>query len=75
MSETMITMPIDRYAELLDIETRVDVLVDMLKKDKCMQIPDILTILGHKREAKELAERKENKLTTFEEVLESEAND
>lgn len=44
-----VTIPRERYDELLDIETRVDVIVDTIASDDYVSIGSILRILGTKR--------------------------
>lgn len=43
--DLMVTMPIVRYEQLLDIETRVDVTVERITNDEYCKIEDILRIL------------------------------
>lgn len=42
----MVTIPIFRYEQLLDTETRVDVAVERMTNDEYCRIEDILRILG-----------------------------
>lgn len=42
----VVVIPIQRYSELLDIETRVDVAVERITHDACITTEDILWILG-----------------------------
>lgn len=44
--DLMVTMPIARYEQLLDIETRVDVAVERMTNEEYCKIEDILRILG-----------------------------
>lgn len=48
MGESVI-IPRERYDELLDIETRVNVIVDMISNDDYLCVSSILSILGTKR--------------------------
>ena len=66
MAEETVTISQARYEELLDDETRIDVLCDMLVK-KDLEVEDIFSILGEShliekykaRYDKEKAEREE----------------
>lgn len=42
----MVSIPMVRYEQLLDIETRVDVVVERISHDKFLKTEDILWILG-----------------------------
>lgn len=52
----------ERYEELLDIETRVHVLIDKVKNDKFILSKDVCMILGYKNLANEIAEKERKKL-------------
>ena len=41
-----VTIPVQRYNELLDIETRVDVLIERYAHTDCVRKEDVLWILG-----------------------------
>lgn len=41
-----VSIPLDRYEELLDLETRVNVVVERLKHSGFFEIKDLLWILG-----------------------------
>lgn len=41
-----VTIPISRYEQLLDTETRVDVAVERMTNDEYCKIEDVLRILG-----------------------------
>lgn len=41
-----VTIPQNRYDQLLDIETRVDVAVERMMNDKYCNLEDVLRILG-----------------------------
>lgn len=58
----------DTYDRLIDIETRVDVLVDLLAADKCVDAELALRILGTElavMTANEIKAEKERKYETF----------
>ena len=65
-----VTIPRDRYDELLDIETRVSVVVEMIARNDYISTSNILRILGSEYAidaAKEIEKKTRN--LTFEEVL------
>lgn len=45
-TDLMVTIPIFRYEQLLDAETRVDVAVERMTNDEHCRIEDVLRILG-----------------------------
>lgn len=65
-----VVIPRDRYDELLDIETRVDVVVDMIARNDYVSMSNVLRILGSEY-ALDTAREIEKKMSnlTFEEVL------
>lgn len=44
--DNSVTISIERYNELLDIETRVDVVVDMIARNDYVSMSNVLRILG-----------------------------
>lgn len=48
-----------RYEALLDIETRVDVLLNKAKADKYISLVDMCRILGDELEAKKIEEERD----------------
>ena len=70
MNEFKMT-PTERFLELLNIETRVDILVDMLGRDEFVSKETILRIIGTEKSI-EIADRihKKDKEMSFEEMLE-----
>lgn len=48
-----------RYEALLDIETRVDVLLSKAKADKYISLVDMCRILGDELEAKKIEEERD----------------
>lgn len=46
MNNIVVTIPIQRYEQLLDIETRANVLVDMICSEKAIRTTSILRILA-----------------------------
>lgn len=63
--------PTERFLELLNIETRVNVLVDIIDKEEFVSKETILRILGTEK-AIEVADRihRKDKEMSFEEMLE-----
>lgn len=41
-----VAIPRDRYEELIDMETRADVLISMARKEKYIDVDTLLIILG-----------------------------
>lgn len=62
MEYPTVTISQDRYEQLQDTETRVNVVVEMLMNDSILLGEDILLYLGFEKAAKEYKERQEEKL-------------
>lgn len=43
---SVVVIPLSRYEELLDLETRVNVIVERINHDKIMDIESLLWMLG-----------------------------
>ena len=56
MDDSRITITTERFSELIKIETRVDILVDILGRDEFVSKETILRILGTEK-AIEVADR------------------
>ena len=71
MYDAMITIQVKRFLELIKIETRVDILVDMIERDEFVSKEEILRIIGTEK-AIEVADRirRKDKEMYFEEMLE-----
>ena len=70
MDDSMITIQVERFLELIKIETRVDILVDMLERDEFVSKEEILRIIGTEK-AIEVADRiHEKDKELFKEMLE-----
>lgn len=41
-----VTIPRDRYEELIDMETRADVIISIVRKEKYIDVDTLLIILG-----------------------------
>ena len=70
MGDAMITINVKRFLELIKIETRADVLVDMIERDEFVSKETILRILGTEK-AIEVADRirRKDKEMSFEDIL------
>ena len=70
MDDSRITITTERFSELIKIETRVDILVDMLGQDEFISKETILRILGTEK-AIEVADRihRKDKEMSFKEML------
>ena len=71
MDDSRITITTERFSEFIKIETRVDILVDMIERDEFVSKEEILRIIGTEK-AIEVADRihKKDKEMSFEEMLE-----
>ena len=71
MDDSRITITTERFLELIKIETRVDILVDMIERDEFVSKETILRIIGTEKaiEAADLIRRKDKEMS-FEEMLE-----
>ena len=71
MGDAMITIQVKRFLELIKIETRVDILVEMLGRDEFVSKETILRIIGTEK-AIEVADRinKKDKEMSFDEMSE-----
>ena len=60
MEERTVTIDAERYEELIDTETRVSVARDMIIRDRCIRLTDLLYILGYRGDAEKIdTEQKE----------------
>ena len=71
MDDSRITITTERFLELIKIETRVDILVDMIERDEFVSKETILRIIGTEKaiEAADRIRRKDKEMS-FEEMLE-----
>lgn len=53
MDEAVITITISEYKKMVQLETRVDVLISHIAKDNYISVEDIYNILGRLNEYKE----------------------
>ena len=70
MDDSRITITTERFSELIKIETRVDILVDMIGRDEFVSKETILRIIGTEK-AIEVADRihRKDKEMSFKEML------
>lgn len=66
-----VTIQQNRYEQLLDLETRVDVAVERMANDEYCKIEDVLRILGTKLALQRADEMREEERKQHEEYLES----
>lgn len=71
VDDSRITITTERFSEIIKIETRVDILVDMIERDEFVSKEEILRIIGTEK-AIEVADRihKKDKELSFKEMLE-----
>ena len=72
-----VTIPLGRYEELLDSETRVNVAVEWIVNNKYIDNEDILRILGTKlamKKANEIREENRKRDEEYEKRREEDAN-
>ena len=63
--EDRVSIPICRYEELINIETRVQILVEKLDQGETVAEEDIYLILGYVKKYKNVKDEKEKKLKKF----------
>ena len=64
MNDSTVELSLNRYDELINIESRMNVLVDRICCDKYISVVEILTIIGTQRArnfADEVVEKDKNK--------------
>lgn len=66
-----VTIPQNRYEQLLDLETRVDVAVERMTNDKYCNLEDVLRILGTELALQRADEMREEERKRNEEYLRS----
>ena len=57
MSSTTIQIPIERYEELVSMETRIMTLASLAKSNNELSIDTILRVIGYSKEANEIKEK------------------
>lgn len=62
MNENTVTIRQERYEELLDSETRVDVLLDVIRAEKFIAIKDIFRILGCTQDVRRIEAKEREEL-------------
>ena len=68
MSSTTIQIPIERYEELVSMETRIMTLASLAKSNNELSIDTILRVIGYSKEANEIKEKRSD-------LIESKSND
>ena len=68
MNSTTIQIPIERYEELVSMETRIMTLASLAKSNNELSIDTILRVIGYSKEANEIKEKRSD-------LLESQSND
>lgn len=69
MDDAMITIQVERFLELIKIETRVDILVDMIERDEFVSKEEILRIIGTEKAIKAADRIYEKDKELFKEML------
>ena len=69
MDDSMITIQVERFLELIKIETRVDILVDMIERDEFVSKEEILRIIGTEKAIKAADRIHEKDKELFKEML------
>lgn len=64
-----VTIPQNRYEQLLDLETRANVAVERMTNDKCCDIEDVMRILGTQLALQRADEIREKERLQHEEYL------
>ena len=60
-----VLIPISRYEELLACESRLQVLMDLLKQEETLSTPEICTICGYPKEGQKLKEKADARLAEY----------
>lgn len=68
MSSTTIQIPIERYEELVSMETRIMTLASLAKSNDELSIDTILRVIGYSKEANEIKKKRSD-------LIESQSND
>lgn len=58
MNSTTIQIPIERYEELVSMETRIMTLASLAKSNDELSIDTILRVIGYSKEANEIKEKR-----------------
>lgn len=71
MSEPTVTVSLERYEQLIDLETRVDVLTDRMRNEETLLLRDMFLTLGLTKDYRELKEHEYEELKKYAEELEN----
>ena len=69
MNEPMVTVSLERYEQLIDLEARVDVLIDRARNEEMLMLRDMFLTLGLTKDYRELKEREYEELKKYAEEL------
>lgn len=69
MNEPMVTVSLERYEQLIDLEARVDVLIDRMRNEEMLMLGDVFLTLGLTKDYRELKEREYEELKKYAEEL------
>lgn len=69
MSEPTVTVSLERYEQLIDLEARVDVLIDRMRNEEMLMLRDMFLTLGLTKDYRELKEREYEELKKYAEEL------
>lgn len=69
MNEPMVTVSLERYEQLIDLEARVDVLIDRMRNEEMLMLRDMFLTLGLTKDYRELKEREYEELKKYAEEL------
>ena len=69
MNEPMVTVSLERYEQLIDLEARVDVLIDRIRNEEMLMLRDMFLTLGLTKDYRELKEREYEELKKYAEEL------
>ena len=69
MSEPTVTVSLERYEQLIDLETRVDVLTDRMRNEETLLLRDMFLTLGLTKDYRELKEQEYEELKKYAEEL------
>ena len=68
-NENTVVLPREEYEEYIDTETRVSVLLTLLKEDGVVSVREICLILGRPDVAKEIEKKEEKKREEYRKML------
>ena len=69
MNEPMVTVSLERYEQLIDLEARVDVLIDRMRNEEMLMLRDMFLTLGLTKDYRRLKEQEYEELKKCAEEL------